>query len=71
MKFLPHILLTLFISSCSSIAFWDNQEDMAEDVVEEPKERRGFLDTLTFWDNDEDEIDPSEPKSLVDISNNI
>jgi len=69
MKFLPHILLTLFISSCSSIAFWDNQEDMAEDVVEEPKERRGFLDTLTFWDNDEDEIDPSEPKSLVDISN--
>jgi len=69
MKFLPHILLTLFISSCSSIAFWDNQEDMAEDVVEEPKERRGFIDTLTFWDNDEDEIDPSEPKSLVDISN--
>ena len=64
MKYLPHLLIFIFLSSCTSMAFWDNAEEEAE-----PKEPRSFLDIITFWDNGTEEVDPSEPKTLNEISN--
>lgn len=64
MKYLSHLLILIFLSSCTSMAFWDNAEEEAE-----PKEPRSFLDIITFWDNGTEEVDPSEPKTLNEISN--
>ena len=64
MKYLSHLLILIFLSSCTSMAFWDNVEEEAE-----PKEPRSFLDIITFWDNGTEEVDPSEPKTLNEISN--
>ena len=64
MKYLSHLLILIFLSSCTSMAFWDNAEEEAE-----PKEPRSFLDIITFWDNETEEVDPSEPKTLNEISN--
>ena len=64
MKYLSHLLILIFLSSCSSMAFWDNGEEEAE-----AKEPRSLIDIITFWDNGIDEVDLSEPKVLSDISN--
>ena len=64
MKYLSHLLILIFLSSCTSMAFWDNAEEEAE-----PKEPRSFLDIITFWDNGTEEVDPSEPNTLNEISN--
>ena len=64
MKYLSHLLILIFLSSCTSMAFWDNAEEEAE-----PKEPRSFLDIITFWNNGTEEVDPSEPKTLNEISN--
>ena len=64
MKYLSHLLILIFLSSCTSMAFWDNAE-----VEAEPKEPRSFLDIITFWDNGTEEVDTSEPKTLNEISN--
>ena len=64
MKYLSHLLILIFLSSCTSMAFWDNAEEEAQ-----PKEPRSFLDIITFWDNGTEEVDPSEPKTLNEISN--
>ena len=64
MKYLSHLLILIFLSSCTSMAFWDNAEEEAE-----PEEPRSFLDIITFWDNGTEEVDPSEPKTLNEISN--
>ena len=64
MKYLLHFLILIFLSSCSSMAFWDNGEEEAE-----AKEPRSLIDIITFWDNGIDEVDLSEPKVLSDISN--
>ena len=64
MKYLSHLLILIFLSSCTSMAFWNNAEEEAE-----PKEPRSFLDIITFWDNGTEEVDPSEPKTLNEISN--
>lgn len=64
MKYLLHFLILIFLSSCSSMAFWNNPEEEVE-----PKESRSFIDIITFWDNGTEEVDLSEPKVLSDISN--
>jgi len=64
MKYFVPLLLVFTLSACSSLPFIGDQED-----VSESKESRGLLDTLTFWDNDDEEIDPTEPKPLLDINN--
>ena len=64
MKYLSHLLIVIFLSSCTSMAFWDNAEEEVE-----PKEPRSFLDIITFWDNGTEEVDPSEPNTLNEISN--
>ncbi|MDG1722334.1 MAG: PQQ-binding-like beta-propeller repeat protein [SAR86 cluster bacterium] len=64
MKYLLHFLILIFLSSCSTMAFWNNPEEEVE-----PKESRSFIDIITFWDNGIEEVDLSEPKVLSDISN--
>ena len=65
MKYLSHLLILILLSSCSSLAFWDNQEEDVE--PEETAETIGIIDRLTFWNNGDDEIDLSEPKLLEDF----
>ena len=67
MKYLSHLLILILLSSCSSLAFWDNQEEDVE--PEETTETIGIIDRLTFWNNGDDEIDLSEPKLLEDVIN--
>ena len=67
MKYLSHLLILILLSSCSSLAFWDNQEEDIE--PEETTETIGIIDRLTFWNNGDDEIDLSEPKLLEDVIN--
>ena len=65
MKYLSHLLILIFLSSCTSMAFWNDSEEEVE-----AKEPRSFVDILSFWNNGpEEEIDLTEPKALVDISN--
>ncbi|MDC1491575.1 PQQ-binding-like beta-propeller repeat protein [Gammaproteobacteria bacterium] len=64
MKYFLHLLIIIFLSSCSSIPFLDNNDEEVES-----KESRSLIDTLTFWNNGEEEIDLTEPKSLIEISN--
>jgi outer membrane protein assembly factor BamB len=64
MKYLSHLLILIFLSSCSSMAFWNNADEEAE-----PKESRSLIDIITFWDNGTEEVDLSEPKILNEISN--
>ena len=64
MKYLSHLLILIFLSSCSSMAFWNNADEEAE-----PKESRSLIDIITFWDNGTEEVDTSEPKTLNEISN--
>jgi outer membrane protein assembly factor BamB len=64
MKYLSHLLILIFLSSCSTMAFWNNADEEAE-----PKESRSLIDIITFWDNGTEEVDLSEPKILNEISN--
>ena len=57
MKYFSHLLIIIFLSSCSSIPFLDNNDEEVES-----KESRSLIDTLTFWNNGEEEIDLTEPK---------
>jgi outer membrane protein assembly factor BamB len=65
MKYSSHLLILIFLSSCSSMAFWNDNEEQVES-----KEPRSFVDIITFWNNGpEEEVDLTEPKALFDISN--
>ena len=69
MKYLSHLLILILLSSCSSLAFWDNQEEDIEPEETTATETIGIIDRLTFWNNGDDEIDLSEPKLLEDVIN--